>query len=147
MGLRLPVHATALGKCLLAQLDDDAAREAAGDEPYETLTPRTVTSWDKLRAQLERVRREGVAHSRDEYELGLSSIAVPLTWVEGDGPVAVNISLPVVASRPGGDAPARARAEEDRGGDRMSSERLPSGSTLAYEPRPPLDGTSRSRRA
>ena len=32
-GLRLPVHATALGKCLLAQLDDDAAREAAGPSP------------------------------------------------------------------------------------------------------------------
>jgi len=73
VGLRLPVHATALGKCLLAQLDDAAARKAAGDEPYESLTSRTVTSWSKLRAQLERVRREGVAHSRDEYELGLSS--------------------------------------------------------------------------
>jgi len=100
VGLRLPVHATALGKCLLAQLDDAAARKAAGDEPYESLTSRTVTSWSKLRAQLERVRREGVAHSRDEYELGLSSIAVPLTWIEGDGPVAVNVSLPSTRAGP-----------------------------------------------
>jgi DNA-binding IclR family transcriptional regulator len=29
VGLRLPVHATALGKCLLAQLDDEVARETS----------------------------------------------------------------------------------------------------------------------
>jgi DNA-binding IclR family transcriptional regulator len=103
-GLRLPVHATALGKCLLAQLDDDEARAAAGNEPYEALTDRTVTRWSKLRADLERIRREGVAYSREEYEIGLHSIAVPLPWVEGDGPVAVNVSLP--SSRAGRDATA-----------------------------------------
>jgi IclR family acetate operon transcriptional repressor len=102
VGLRLPVHATALGKCLLAQLGEDDARDAAGREPYEALTPRTITSWDKLRAGLERVRREGVAYSREEYEVGLHSIAVPLAWVDGDGPVAVNVSLP--SSRAGREA-------------------------------------------
>jgi|RhiMetStandDraft_4_1073278.scaffolds.fasta_scaffold07321_3 DNA-binding IclR family transcriptional regulator len=104
VGLRLPVHATALGKCLLAQLDDDAARAAAGAEPYEALTDRTVTRWGKLRANLERIRREGVAFSREEYEIGLCSVAVPLDWVQGDGPVAVNVSLP--ASRAGREATA-----------------------------------------
>jgi DNA-binding IclR family transcriptional regulator len=104
-GLRLPVHATALGKCLLAQLDDEDAREAAGREPYEALTPKTVTSWAKLRPALERIRREGVAYSREEFEIGLHSIAVALDWAAGDGPVAVNVSLP--ASRGGRDATAR----------------------------------------
>jgi DNA-binding IclR family transcriptional regulator len=101
-GLRLPVHATALGKCLLAQLDDEAARRAAGPEPYEALTSRTLTTWTKLRANLERIRREGVAYSREEFEIGLHSIAVPLDWVAGDGPVAVNVSLP--SSRAGREA-------------------------------------------
>ena len=104
VGLRLPVHATALGKCLLAQLGDDAARRAAGGEPYERLTDRTVTKWSKLRTNLDRIRREGVAYSRGEFEIGLHSIAVPLDWVQGDGPVAVNVSLP--ASRAGREASA-----------------------------------------
>jgi DNA-binding IclR family transcriptional regulator len=104
-GLRLPVHATALGKCLLAQLDDGAAREAAGREPYDALTGKTVTTWTKLRAGLERIRREGVAYSREEFEIGLHSIAVPLDWMAGDGPVAVNVSLP--SSRAGRDATGR----------------------------------------
>jgi IclR family acetate operon transcriptional repressor len=109
VGLRLPVHATGLGKCLLAQLGDEAARAAAGKEPYEALTPRTVTTWDKLRANLERVRRDGVAYSREEFEVGLHSIAVPLDWVDSDGPVAVNVSLP--ASRAGREATAELTRE------------------------------------
>jgi DNA-binding IclR family transcriptional regulator len=103
-GLRLPVHSSALGKCLLAQLDDEQARSTAGREPYAALTPRTITNWEKLRANLERIRRDGVAYSREEYEVGLHSIAVPLAWVDGDGPVAVNVSLP--SSRAGRDAAA-----------------------------------------
>lgn len=118
VGLRLPVHATALGKCLLAQLDDRDARRVAGSEPYPALTPRTITSWDKLRAQLESVRRDGVAHSREEYEVGLHSIAVPLTWVDGDGPVAVNVSLP--SSRAGRDATAELTRELQAAADRIT---------------------------
>ncbi len=109
VGLRLPAHATALGKCLLAQLGDEEARRAVGREPYPALTPRTLTSWEKLRPQLERVRREGVAYSREEYELGLHSIAVPIAWIEGDGPVAVNVSLP--SSRAGREATAELTRE------------------------------------
>ncbi|HEV7846302.1 MAG TPA: IclR family transcriptional regulator, partial [Thermoleophilaceae bacterium] len=118
VGLRLPVHATALGKCLLAQLDDVDARRAAGREPYEELTPRTVTSWEKLRPQLARVRREGVSHSREEYELGLHSIAVPLDWVDGDGPVALNVSLP--SSRAGREASAELTRELREAAERIT---------------------------
>jgi IclR family acetate operon transcriptional repressor len=118
VGLRLPAHATALGKCLLAQLDDKEARRAAGREPYPALTPRTITSWEKLHAQLERVRREGVAYSREEYELGLHSIAVPLAWVDGDAPVAVNVSLP--SSRAGRDASAELTRELKAAAERIT---------------------------
>jgi IclR family acetate operon transcriptional repressor len=127
VGLRLPVHATALGKCLLAQLGDDAARAAAGREPYEALTERTITTWSKLRTNLERIRREGVAYSREEFEIGLHSLAVPVAWVETDGPVAVNVSLP--APRAGRDATAKlveelhATAEAITGGGRPAGAR------------------------
>jgi DNA-binding IclR family transcriptional regulator len=119
-GLRLPVHCTALGKALLAQLPDEEARRAAGAAPYRAFTDRTITAWGPLRASLERVRREGVAHSRDEFEVGLRSIAVPLSLAERGGSVAINVSLPT--SRAGRDAlteisrELRATAEAIRGG-------------------------------
>jgi IclR family acetate operon transcriptional repressor len=94
IGLRLPAHCTALGKCLLAQLPEETARDAAGPEPYEQRTPATATSWEALQPMLARIRRDGVAVSWEEYEIGLASIAVPLPWLEGPGSAAVNVSLP-----------------------------------------------------
>jgi IclR family acetate operon transcriptional repressor len=94
IGLRLPAHCTALGKCLLAQLPEETARDAAGPEPYEQRTPATATTWEALRLSLARIRRDGVALSWEEYEIGLASIAVPVTWLDGPGSAALNVSLP-----------------------------------------------------
>jgi IclR family acetate operon transcriptional repressor len=102
VGLRLPAHCTALGKCLLAQLPEDEARRAAGPEPYPALTERTLTSWRALARELAKVRARGAATSRDEYELGLHSIAVPLAWIGGSRSAAINVSLP--GARAGGPA-------------------------------------------
>jgi DNA-binding IclR family transcriptional regulator len=88
VGMRLPAHCTALGKCLLAQLPEEAARDAAGQEPYERRTKATVTTWEELRPALARIRRDGVAVSWEEYEIGLASLAVPVAGA------AVNVSLP-----------------------------------------------------
>jgi IclR family acetate operon transcriptional repressor len=94
VGLRLPAHCTALGKCLLAQLPEEQARRAAGPEPYPALTERTLTSWPALARDLAGIRATGVAGSRDEYELGLHSIAVPVAWIDGTRSAAINVSLP-----------------------------------------------------
>jgi DNA-binding IclR family transcriptional regulator len=94
VGMRLPAHCTALGKCLLAQLPDEMARDAAGPEPYERRTPATHTMWAELQPALERIRRDGHAESWEEYETGLASIAVPVVWVGAPGSAAINVSLP-----------------------------------------------------
>jgi IclR family acetate operon transcriptional repressor len=94
IGMRLPVHCTALGKCLLAQLPNAAARTAAGPEPYRALTERTLARWTELQRQLDEIRRGKPAWSRDEFERGLSSVAVPVRWDAGEGPAAINVSLP-----------------------------------------------------
>ena len=92
VGTRLPAHCTALGKCLLAQLPDETARDALGPEPYDQRAPATATTWAALRPSLERIRRHGVAQSWEEYEIGLAAIAVPIAW--GGECAALNVSLP-----------------------------------------------------
>jgi DNA-binding IclR family transcriptional regulator len=94
VGMRLPAHCTALGKCLLAQASQDVARQALGEEPYERRTSRTLTSWGQLASQLPAIRAAGVAVSEEEYEIGLVSIAVPVVWPDGPGTAAINVSLP-----------------------------------------------------
>jgi DNA-binding IclR family transcriptional regulator len=93
-GARLPAHCTALGKALLAQLDDTDARAALGDEPYERRTGRTLTRWPELMADLGRIRADGHALSEGEYEEGLSACAVPVPIPSWQTPAAVNVSAP-----------------------------------------------------
>jgi DNA-binding IclR family transcriptional regulator len=93
-GLHLPSHCTALGKCLLSQLPDDEARQAAGPEPYVALTEHTLRRWRALRRNLEEVRRSGVALSHEEYERGLDAMAVPVASFDGAGPFAAGVSMP-----------------------------------------------------
>jgi len=109
VGLRLPAHCTALGKCLLAELPDELARAALGAEPYERRTDRTLTRWRRLAGELAAIREAGVAVSEEEYEIGLVSIAVPVRWIEDPGSAAINVSLPA------GRASARFRTELTRG--------------------------------
>jgi DNA-binding IclR family transcriptional regulator len=84
----------ALGKCLMAQLPQDVARVALGDEPYEQRTERTLTTWTSLAQDMAGIRETGVSVSEEEYEAGLVSIAVPVRWLHGPGTGAINVSLP-----------------------------------------------------
>lgn len=100
VGMRLPAHCTALGKCLLAQLPDQVARAALCNEPYERLTDHTIGSWKALAADLARIREAGVAVSEEEYEVGLISIAVPVASMDGPGTGSINVSLPASRATP-----------------------------------------------
>ncbi len=100
VGMRLPAHCTALGKCLLAQLPAEVARARLAEEPYERRTGRTLTTWMELVADLGAIRVQGVAVSEEEYEVGLVSIAVPVQWFDGPGSGAINVSLPAGRATP-----------------------------------------------
>jgi IclR family transcriptional regulator, acetate operon repressor len=100
VGLRLPAHCTALGKCLLAQLPPDVARAALAEEPYPRHTPTTRTTWRRLAADLAKIRETGVAVSEEEFEVGLVAIAVPVGWLDGPGSAAINVSLPAARATP-----------------------------------------------
>jgi DNA-binding IclR family transcriptional regulator len=100
IGMRLPAHCTALGKCLLAHLPEERVRLRLDDEPYERRTDRTLTTWKQLAAELAAIREVGVAISEEEYEVGLVSIAVPVRWIDGPGTGAINVSLPAGRATP-----------------------------------------------
>jgi DNA-binding IclR family transcriptional regulator len=76
VGAQLPVHASALGKAMLAYTPapvlDDLTSEA-----LPKLTGRTLAE-GALRDELEQVKERGYARERDEAVLGESSIAAPI---------------------------------------------------------------------
>lgn len=77
VGGRLPLHATAVGKVLLAY-EEDWVREAYLSGPLEVPTRRTHTKPEQLAAELDRIRHQGYASTLEEMRNGSCSIAVPV---------------------------------------------------------------------
>ncbi|KAA9149685.1 IclR family transcriptional regulator domain-containing protein [Microbacterium lushaniae] len=78
VGNRLPAHATAIGKVLLAQLTEPELTVLLASTALETYTPRTVADPDRLRERLELVRERGFDVSLEELNPGQVAVAVPI---------------------------------------------------------------------
>lgn len=86
VGTRLPMHCTGVGKVLLAHAPPDVSDRALAR--LTRITPHTITRPDVLRAQLDRIRRDGVATTSEEMSLGACSLAVPVVQASDDAVVA-----------------------------------------------------------
>lgn len=86
VGSHLPLHATGVGKVLLAHAPEDVVEAVlAGLPALPRITPRTVTSPRVLAGQLAKVREEGVASTEEEMTAGACSLAVPVRAGEDPG--------------------------------------------------------------
>ncbi|CPT65184.1 transcriptional regulator [Mycobacteroides abscessus] len=84
IGTRLPMHATGVGKVLLAHAPEAIRTEVLAH--LTRLTAHTVIHGGVLRNQLSRVHRDGYATTVEEMTLGACSVAVPV--YRGDDVVA-----------------------------------------------------------
>ncbi len=92
IGSRLPLHATGVGKVLLAYAPEDAQTAVLSD--LARITPYTITQPGLLRDQLRRVHREGYATTVEEMSLGACSVAVPIRVSTGQVVAALGIVVP-----------------------------------------------------
>ena len=77
-GTAIPLLAGAVGKVFLAQMDEDAARQMIRRLTLPRFTPASVVDEDRYMAQVDGVRRSGVAVDRGEYLSGVNAVAVSL---------------------------------------------------------------------
>jgi DNA-binding IclR family transcriptional regulator len=92
VGSRLPMHCTGVGKVLLAHAPPDVLARVFAK--LSRVTPYTIVSQRVLSAQLERIRRDGVATTSEEMSLGACSLAVPIVQ-SSDGAVVAAIGVVV----------------------------------------------------
>jgi DNA-binding IclR family transcriptional regulator len=90
---RLPAHATALGKALLAFSSSNMLDRVIANG-LKCYTPNTVTDPDRLRQCLASIRLTRVAVSRWELELGVSGVAVPVFGSGGMVVAALGLTVP-----------------------------------------------------
>ncbi len=102
IGTRDPAFATSLGRVLLAGQDDEWLDNYLDTIELPAITPRTISTPDKLRAELMRIRRQGWALVDQELEDGLRAIAAPIHDEHGNVTAAANLA--VHASRWNNDA-------------------------------------------
>ena len=93
IGQRIPLHATATGKVLLAWMDAVALKEFLASELHR-YTPATVSESTLLEAELAAVREQGWASTTEEFEIGLNAVAAPVRDATGDVVAAVGASGP-----------------------------------------------------
>jgi DNA-binding IclR family transcriptional regulator len=127
VGIVIPVHASALGKALLAFLPEEEKRLMTAAN-LRSMTGETITSPERLREQLGQVRSSGIAVEQDEAVIGESSLASPVFDSFGEAVGAIAVVMPS-----GGDVSRHVSGELVRDTARAVSREL---GAAAWPPRP-----------
>jgi IclR family transcriptional regulator, pca regulon regulatory protein len=93
VGSRLPAYCASMGRVLLAALPEPQLAAYLEQLEARPLTPKTVTDKEQLKSILRRVAEQGYALVDEELELGLRSIAVPVSSRQGRVVAAMNIGV------------------------------------------------------
>lgn len=78
LGTRVYLHSTAVGKCILAHLDEHRLDEIIDEHGLPQMTANTVSDRATLESRLERVRDRGIAFDDGERIEGLRCVAAPI---------------------------------------------------------------------
>ncbi len=84
IGQSSPIHCTGLGKTLLAFREDCFVDILFGNGELEVYTPFTLSSKTMLQENLKLIRNQQFAIDRQEFELGLICVSVPVFNKDGE---------------------------------------------------------------
>ena len=94
-GTRMPLHASASGKALLATMGDDEFERHLPDADLPASARLTLRERDALLAEMYLIRAQGYARQIDEFVNGIAAVATPILEA-GDRPLgALSIAGPV----------------------------------------------------
>jgi len=93
-GSRVPSHASAIGKLLLALQEPGRRAETLAALPLVRYTSRTVTDGPRLLRALDKIRETGIGTDEQEFIEGVVCIAMPVRAETGDIVGAIAISAP-----------------------------------------------------
>ena len=95
IGKREPIHSTALGKAMLAQLPTADLNEFISEYHFTPVTPHTITDPDTFTLEMQETLLHGFAMDNQENELGGRCVAAPIFDYHGKPVAAISISVPI----------------------------------------------------
>ena len=95
VGKSIPLHCSAIGKCLLAAQDDNAVESYIKEEGLNRYTPKTICTPEDFRSEIAKVRSRGYAFDDEENETGIFCVGAPILDSYGETVAAISVSTPV----------------------------------------------------
>jgi IclR family acetate operon transcriptional repressor len=92
LGMTVAAHCSALGKAVLAAAPAPLREVLLGPEPFQLFTEKTITTRDKLEAELDATRQRGYAVDEEENETGLTCVAATIRSAGGRPAAAISVS-------------------------------------------------------
>ncbi len=92
-GTRIPMHAVSSGQVFLAHFPPPAISRFLAT-PLERFTEHTIIDASGLLARLREVRSKGYSWVREEFALGITSVAAPVADADGEVVAAVHVHGP-----------------------------------------------------
>ncbi|WP_158545706.1 MULTISPECIES: IclR family transcriptional regulator [unclassified Haloferax] len=99
-GKQMAMHASAVGKAILAHLPTDDADRIINKAKLTKITENTITDEDELRTELETIRSQGFAVDAEEGGIGIRCLAAP---VRSDERIVGAVSITGPTKRIGGE--------------------------------------------
>lgn len=95
-GARSPMHASGIGKALLAEIPEKQLEKLLQQNGLPAFTEKTLSSMPALLEDLERTRARGWAIDDEERTIGMRCIAAPIFNAYGEAVAGISVSGPSV---------------------------------------------------
>jgi DNA-binding IclR family transcriptional regulator len=92
VGRRMRVHATSVGKALVAHIPQEQLEKIVADRSMEKRTAKTITTLPRLLKELEKVRAQGFAVDDEENNMGARCVGAPIFNQQGQIEASVGLS-------------------------------------------------------
>lgn len=96
VGMEDPLHVTAVGKAMLANISDKSLEKHLHNIEFNSLTDFSLTDKKKFIDELKAIKNQGFAIDLEELEIGLNCIAAPIMGYDNEALAAISIVLPSV---------------------------------------------------
>ncbi|MDN5788178.1 HTH-type transcriptional regulator BhcR [Pseudorhodobacter sp.] len=93
-GTQTPMHASGIGKALLAMFPEPRLKRYLAEAPMERFTDQTITAPALMIEELERIRANGYSFDNEEKAIGMRCIAAPILNFQGEAVAGISVSGP-----------------------------------------------------
>lgn len=96
IGKRVYLHSTGIGKAILAFLKDEEIENIVREKGLPGFTKTTITNKERLKKEIELIRKMGYAVDNEENEQGIRCVAAPILDNAGNVIASISISGPTI---------------------------------------------------